>query len=110
MNSDLMIETRELTKSFGKLVAVNGLNLNVRKGCIHGFVGPNGAGKTTTMKMLVGSIRSTGGEGFINGYPIGSLEARRSLGFSPCRRRRSTGSSRRGRCGAGGSAGPSEGP
>jgi ABC-2 type transport system ATP-binding protein len=83
MNSDLMIETKGLTKSFGKLVAVNGLNLNVRKGCIHGFVGPNGAGKTTTMKMLIGSIRSTGGEGFINGRPIGSLEARRSLGFSP---------------------------
>jgi len=83
MNSDLMIETKGLTRSFGKLVAVNGLNLNVRKGCIHGFVGPNGAGKTTTMKMLIGSIRSTGGEGFINGYPISSLEARRSLGFSP---------------------------
>jgi ABC-type multidrug transport system ATPase subunit len=83
MNGDLMIETRGLTKSFGRLVAVNGLNLNVRKGCIHGFVGPNGAGKTTTMKMLIGSIKSTGGEGFINGHSIGSLEARRSLGFSP---------------------------
>lgn len=83
MNGDLMIETRGLTKSFGKLVAVNGLNLNVRKGSIHGFVGPNGAGKTTTMKMLIGSIKSTGGDGFINGHPIGSLEARRSLGFSP---------------------------
>ena len=87
MNGDLMIETKGLTKSFGKLVAVNGLNLNVRKGSIHGFVGPNGAGKTTTMKMLIGSIRSTRGEGMINGHPIGSLEARRSLGFSserPC--------------------------
>ncbi|MDM7998490.1 MAG: ABC transporter ATP-binding protein [Dehalococcoidia bacterium] len=83
MNSDLMIETKGLTKSFGKLVAVNGLNLNVRRGNIHGFVGPNGAGKTTTMKMLIGAIRSTGGEGYINGHPVGSLEARKSLGFSP---------------------------
>ncbi len=78
-----MIETKGLTKCFGKLVAVNGLNLNVRKGSIHGFVGPNGAGKTTTMKMLIGSINSSTGEGFIDGHPIGSLEARMVLGFSP---------------------------
>ena len=57
-----MIETRGLTKAFGDLVAVNGLDLRVRKGRIHGFVGPNGAGKTTTMKMLIGSIRGTKGE------------------------------------------------
>jgi ABC-type multidrug transport system ATPase subunit len=83
MNSDLMIETRGLTKTFGDLVAVNGLDLSVRKGRIHGFVGPNGAGKTTTMKKLIGSIRGTTGEAFINGHPAGSVEARRALGYSP---------------------------
>ena len=83
MKSDFMIETRGLTRTFGKLVAVNALNLNVRRGSIHGFVGPNGAGKTTTMKMLIGSIRRTRGEGLVNGYAIGTLEARRSLGFAP---------------------------
>ncbi len=83
VNGDLMIETKGLTKAFGKLVAVNGLDLNVRRGFIHGFVGPNGAGKTTTMKMLIGSIKSTRGEGHVNGYAIGTLEARKSLGFSP---------------------------
>ncbi len=83
MDNDLMIETRGLTKAFGDLVAVNGLDLRVRKGRIHGFVGPNGAGKTTTMKMLIGSIRGTAGEAFVNGHPAGSVEARRSLGYSP---------------------------
>ncbi len=83
VNSDLMIETAGLTKAFGKRVAVDRLNLKVRRGLIHGFVGPNGAGKTTTMKMLVGSIKNTGGYGYVNGYGIGTLDARRSLGFSP---------------------------
>jgi ABC-2 type transport system ATP-binding protein len=83
VNGDLIIETKGLTKTFGKLVAVNRLDLNVRRGLIHGFVGPNGAGKTTTMKMLAGSIKSTRGEGHVNGYAIGTLDARKSLGFSP---------------------------
>ncbi len=83
MNRGLMIETKGLTKVYGRLVAVDGLDLNVHRGLIHGFVGPNGAGKTTTMKMLVGSIKMTRGEGYVNGHPIGTLEARRSLGFAP---------------------------
>ena len=85
-NSDktgnLMIETRGLTKAFGKLVAVRSLDLKVQAGRIHGFVGPNGAGKSTTLKMLVGAIRSTAGEGFISGHPLGSEEARRLIGYS----------------------------
>jgi len=83
MANDVMIETRGLTKKFGKLVAVNNLDVKVQKGIIHGFVGPNGAGKTTTIKLLVGAIRRTSGEGFIKGYPIGSVDARRAIGYSP---------------------------
>jgi ABC-2 type transport system ATP-binding protein len=83
MPSDAMIETKGLTKKFGKLVAVNNLDVKVHKGVIHGFVGPNGAGKTTTIKLLVGAIRRTSGEGFIKGYPIGSVDARRAIGYSP---------------------------
>jgi ABC-2 type transport system ATP-binding protein len=64
-------------------VAVNSLDVKVQNGVIHGFVGPNGAGKTTTIKLLVGAIRRTSGEGFIKGYPIGSVDARRAIGFSP---------------------------
>jgi ABC-type multidrug transport system ATPase subunit len=83
MPSDVMIETRGLTKKFGKLVAVDSLDVKVQKGVIHGFVGPNGAGKSTTIKLLVGAIRRTSGEGFIKGYPMGSVDARRAIGYSP---------------------------
>ncbi len=83
MPSDVMIETKGLTKKFGKLMAVDSLDVKVQKGVIHGFVGPNGAGKTTTIKLLVGAIRRTSGEGFIKGYPIGSVDARRAIGYSP---------------------------
>lgn len=81
MTADLMIDTRRLTKVFGNVVAVNGLDLAVPIGAIHGLVGPNGSGKTTTMKMLAGAIRCTNGRGFIKGYPIGSREARRLIGY-----------------------------
>ena len=83
MPSDVMIETKGLTKKFGRLVAVNSLDVKVQKGVIHGFVGPNGAGKSTTIKLLVGAVRRTSGEGFIKGYPIGSVDARRAIGYSP---------------------------
>jgi len=83
MGTDVMIETKGLTKKFGKLVAVNNLDVKVQKGVIHGFVGPNGAGKSTTIKLLVGAIRRTSGQGFIKGYPIGSVDARRAIGYSP---------------------------
>jgi len=83
MPNDVMIETRGLTKKYGKLVAVNSLDVKVQKGAVHGFVGPNGAGKSTTIKLLVGAIKRTSGEGFIKGYPIGSVDARRAIGYSP---------------------------
>ena len=83
MPNDVMIETRGLTKKYGKLVAVNSLDVKVQRGAVHGFVGPNGAGKSTTIKLLVGAIRRTSGEGFIKGYPIGSVDARRAIGYSP---------------------------
>lgn len=82
-DNGLMLSTTGLTKAFGKLVAVDSLDLKVKVGAIHGFVGPNGAGKTTTMKMLVGAIHATGGVGSIDGYPMGSIEARRACGYSP---------------------------
>lgn len=68
-----IIETIDLTKRFGKqkeLVAVDSLNLGVKKGEVFGFVGPNGAGKTTTMKMLIGLLEPTGGSGKVAGFDI----------------------------------------
>lgn len=83
MDNRLVIETRNLTKTFGDFTAVDGINLAVQKGTIHGFVGPNGAGKTTTMKILIGAIRSNRGEGYIKGHEIGSIEAKQIIGYSP---------------------------
>ena len=81
--TEFMIETQGLTKRFGDLVAVDGISIRVKAGTIHGFIGPNGAGKTTTMKMLIGALHPNGGGGTIGGFRIGSLDARKLLGFSP---------------------------
>jgi len=59
-----------LTKSFGKAVALDGLDLSVHQGEVFGFLGPNGAGKTTTLRILLGLIRATGGSARINGHPV----------------------------------------
>lgn len=56
-----IIVTRDLTRRFGKLVAVDQLNLEVRRGDVFGFLGPNGSGKTTTIRMLLGLLRPTSG-------------------------------------------------
>ena len=56
------VETRRLTKRYGDLTAVDGLDLEVRAGEVYGFLGPNGAGKTTTLRMLLGLVRPTSGE------------------------------------------------
>ncbi len=57
MTENTIIETHELTRRFGRVVAVNGLDLSVPAGCVYGFLGPNGAGKTTTIRMLLGLLR-----------------------------------------------------
>src|SRR5262245_38709037 len=56
------IEVRNLLKHFGTTVALDGLDLSVRTGEVHGFLGPNGAGKSTTIRILLGLLRSDGGE------------------------------------------------
>ena len=56
-----IIQTRNLTKSYGDFTAVSNLNLHVPKGSVYGFVGPNGAGKSTTMKMFLGLTRPSSG-------------------------------------------------
>src|ERR1700749_663211 len=56
------IETRDLRKTFGRTVALDGLDLTVRTGEVHAFLGPNGAGKTTTLRILLGLLRKDAGE------------------------------------------------
>jgi len=65
-----MIETRELTKIYGDLTAVDGLNLTVNEGEFFGFMGPNGAGKTTTILMLMGLSVPSQGTATVGGYDI----------------------------------------
>ncbi|MGH8103110.1 MAG: ABC transporter ATP-binding protein [bacterium] len=68
--NDYSISTRQLTKTYGEVRAVDALNLSVHKGEIFGFLGPNGSGKTTTIKMLCGLLAPTSGDGFVAGKSI----------------------------------------
>ncbi len=79
----LAIETRGLRKWFGAKRAVADLSLSVRRGEVFGFLGPNGAGKTTSLKMLLGLVEPSGGEGRLLGAPIGDRRARERVGFLP---------------------------
>jgi ABC-2 type transport system ATP-binding protein len=63
------VETRGLTKHYGKTVAVKDLTLTVEPGEVYGFLGPNGAGKTTTLRMLLGLVRPTSGTLRVYGHP-----------------------------------------
>lgn len=71
MMSNLAIETNQLTKSFGKVLAVDAIDLRVQKGEIYGFLGLNGAGKTTTIRALLGMIRPTEGRIQVLGEAVG---------------------------------------
>ena len=62
-----IIETQNLTKTYGDFTAVSYLNLHIRKGSVYGFLGPNGAGKSTTMKMFLGLTKPTSGNFHIDG-------------------------------------------
>ena len=66
-----MIETINLTKKYGELVALNNLNLQIEEGACCGFIGPNGAGKTTTIKILATLLKPTWGEARIDGKTVG---------------------------------------
>jgi len=72
MSPDIILETRGLTKAFKGFVAVNGVNLKVRRGCIHALIGPNGAGKTTCFNLLTHFLTPTAGSIHYNGRDITS--------------------------------------
>ncbi|WP_058300853.1 ABC transporter ATP-binding protein [Gorillibacterium timonense] len=68
--SEIVLETRQLTKTYKNRAAVNNVSLSLNKGDIYGFLGPNGAGKTTTIRMLLGLIRPTAGSVHVFGKPL----------------------------------------
>ena len=80
-----VISVEGLKKSFGRTLALDGLDLEVQAGQVHGFLGPNGAGKTTTIKMIVGLLRPTSGTVKVAGYDIQQqpLQAKRASGYVP---------------------------
>ncbi len=67
---DRAVETTELTKAFGKHLAVNNVSFHIRKGEIFGFLGPNGSGKSTTIRMLCGILTPSSGSGSVLGFDI----------------------------------------
>lgn len=78
-----IVETKNLTKRFGDLIAVNDLTISLEPGKIYGFLGPNGAGKTTTMSMVSDLIIPTYGDIYIGGYKSGTTAAKKLIGYSP---------------------------
>jgi len=78
-----MIKVKNLKKTFGPKVAVNGVSFTVEKGEVLGFLGPNGAGKSTSMRMITGFIPPTAGEVTIGGHNIVDkpIAAKRLIGY-----------------------------
>ena len=82
--SDSRLEARHLAKSYGSRKVVKDVSISVQKGEVVGLLGPNGAGKTTSFYMIVGLVRSDGGDVFIDGQPVGNMpiHQRSRLGLS----------------------------
>ncbi len=90
MIDSLAIDVQKLQKQYrdGWIVprrfnALKGIDLAVRRGEVFGLLGPNGAGKTTLIKILLGIVKSTGGQAFLLGEPAGTKSARRRIGYLP---------------------------
>ena len=79
----MLVETQDLRKTYGAVVAVDGLNLSVGQGEVFGFLGPNGAGKTTTVKMLLGLVHATSGRAKIFDCAPGDPRVMGRIGFLP---------------------------
>ncbi|HMO14223.1 MAG TPA: ABC transporter ATP-binding protein [Pirellulaceae bacterium] len=80
-----MIKTDNLTKKYGELFAIKGINLELKQGDLFGFIGPNGAGKTTTMRIISTLLEPTWGEAYVCGFSIYNKpkEIRRLVGYMP---------------------------
>lgn len=82
---DVAIETLNLSRRYGKMVALEQLNLRVAQGAIYGFIGPNGAGKTTTLRLLAGLLEPSAGEIRLMGERLGQkgAQAQFMVGYMP---------------------------
>ena len=78
-----VVSTRELEKHYGPLRALGGVSLDVEPATVFGLLGQNGAGKTTLIKILLGMLAPTSGSAHLLGLPVGSVAARRDVGYLP---------------------------
>ena len=77
------IELHGVVKTYGRTVALDGIDLSVGRGELIGLLGPNGAGKTTTIKLLLGLARASAGTGRVLDAPLGDRRARAAIGYLP---------------------------
>ena len=75
-----MLESKEITKAFGRKIAVDHISMKLSPGYIYAMLGPNGSGKTTWMKMAAGLIKPTSGQMYYNGRPL-DLDSRREIAY-----------------------------
>ncbi|SOB99722.1 ABC-2 type transport system ATP-binding protein [Ureibacillus xyleni] len=80
-----VVDVNELTKKFGKFVALDRINLCIKEGEIYGFIGPNGAGKSTTIRVLLGMLRPTSGEAKIFGKDVwkNAVDIHKQIAYVP---------------------------
>jgi len=85
MNKDPIIQTINLTRAFGDILAVDRISISIYPGEVFGFLGPNGAGKTTIVRMLAALLEPTSGEAYVAGFQVGKedQEIRRQIGLLP---------------------------
>ena len=82
MRDDVVV-TNALTKRFGELVAVSGLDLKIQRGVVYGLIGPNGSGKTTAIKVMNGLLRATSGSARLLGEEVPVREVIHRIGYMP---------------------------
>jgi ABC-2 type transport system ATP-binding protein len=78
-----VIETKNLKKRFGKILAVDNVSLEIEKGKIFGLIGPNGGGKTTLIRMILGILKPTEGEVFVFGKKMPNRKVLKKIGYMP---------------------------
>ena len=78
-----VIETKNLKKRFGRILAVDNVSLEIEKGKIFGLIGPNGGGKTTLIKLILGILKPTEGEVFVFGKKMPNRKVLKKIGYMP---------------------------
>ncbi|MEK0425629.1 MAG: putative transporter ATP-binding protein YxlF [Planctomycetota bacterium] len=80
-----MIELTNFGKDYGEFTAVGSVNMKIEAGELFGFIGPNGAGKSTSIRFLATLLKSTRGDGLVNGFSVNKqpMDVRRSIGYMP---------------------------